>query len=124
MTKRAVVFGATGQLGVELCGELRRRGYEVSAYERARLDIANAEQVERVIADFDPQTVFNAAAYNQVDVAEREPLAAMEANGLAVRNLALACRQNDARLVHFSTDYVFDGTLGRPYTEKDAVHPL
>jgi dTDP-4-dehydrorhamnose reductase len=68
--------------------------------------------------------VFNAAAYNQVDVAEREPLAAMQANGLAVRNLALACRQNDARLVHFSTDYVFDGTLGRPYTEKDAVRPL
>jgi len=124
MTKRAVVFGASGQLGVELCAELRRRGYEVSAFERARLDIGNGEKVERAIADFDPQVVFNAAAYNQVDVAEREPLAAMEANGLAVRNLALACRQNDARLVHFSTDYVFDGTLGRPYKEDDAVHPL
>lgn len=124
MTRRAVVFGASGQLGVELCAELRRRGYQVSAFERARLDIGNAEQVERAIADFDPQVVFNAAAYNQVDVAEREPLAAMEANGLAVRNLALACRQNDARLVHFSTDYVFDGTLGRPYKEDDAVHPL
>lgn len=124
MTKRAVVFGASGQLGVELCAELRRRGYEVSAFERARLDIGNAEQVERAIAHFDPQVVFNAAAYNQVDVAEREPLAAMEANGLAVRNLALACRQNDARLVHFSTDYVFDGKLGRPYKEDDAVHPL
>ena len=124
MTKRAVVFGASGQLGVELCAELRRRGYEVSAFERARLDIGNAENVERAIANFDPQVVFNAAAYNQVDVAEREPLAAMEANGLAVRNLALACRQNDARLVHFSTDYVFDGTLGRPYKEDDAVHPL
>jgi dTDP-4-dehydrorhamnose reductase len=124
MTKRAVVFGALGQLGVELCAELRRRDYEVGSFERARLDITDVEQVERAVAEFDPQVVFNAAAYNQVDVAEREPLAAMEANGLAVRNLALACRQNDARLVHFSTDYVFDGTLGRPYTEKDAVHPL
>jgi len=118
------VFGASGQLGVELCAELRRRGYEIAAYERVKLDIADAEKVERAVAEFDPFAVFNAAAYNQVDVAEREPLAAMEANGLAVRNLALACRQNDARLVHFSTDYVFDGMLGRPYTEDDAVHPL
>ena len=124
MAKRAVVFGASGQLGVELCGELRRRGYEIAAFERVKLDITDAEQVERAVAEFDPSAVFNAAAYNQVDVSEREPLAAMAANGLAVRNLALACRQNDARLVHFSTDYVFDGTLGRPYTEEDAVHPL
>src|SRR5665213_1609448 len=124
MVKRAAVFGAFGQLGVELCAELRHRGYEVGAFERARLDITNAEQVEKAIAELDPSVVFNAAAYNQVDVAEREPMAALEANGLAVRNLALACRQNDARLVHFSTDYVFDGTLDRPYVETDAVHPL
>jgi dTDP-4-dehydrorhamnose reductase len=59
-----------------------------------------------------------------VDVAEREPQAAYMANALAVRNLAVACRQIDARLVHYSTDYVFDGTLGRPYHETDATHPL
>jgi dTDP-4-dehydrorhamnose reductase len=119
-----MVFGASGQLGVELCGDLRRRGYEVAAFGRTQLDITDAEKVEQAVADFDPASVFNAAAYNQVDISEKEPLAAMQANGLAVRNLALACRQNDARLVHFSTDYVFDGTLGRPYTEADAVHPL
>jgi dTDP-4-dehydrorhamnose reductase len=124
MAKRAAVFGASGQLGVELCAELKGRGYEVSAFERARLDIANADRVERAIAEVDPGVVFNAAAYNQVDVAEREPLAAFESNALAVRNLATACRQNDARLVHFSTDYVFDGSLGRPYAETDLVHPL
>jgi dTDP-4-dehydrorhamnose reductase len=124
MTKRAIVFGASGQLGVELCGELRRRGFEVAAFERAQLDITDPEKVERAVAEFDPSAVFNSAAYNQVDISEKEPLAAMQANGVAVRNLALACRQNDARLVHFSTDYVFDGTLGRPYTENDAVHPL
>jgi dTDP-4-dehydrorhamnose reductase len=124
MPKRAAVFGALGQLGVELRAELERRGYQVAGFARVELDIQDAAKVERAIAGFDPSVVFNAAAYNMVDVAEREPDAALAANGLAVRNLALACRQNDARLVHFSTDYVFDGTLGRPYTEKDEVHPL
>ncbi len=124
MSKRVVVFGAFGQLGVELTAELKRRGYEVASFGRADIDISSAERVEKAIAEFDPFAVFNAAAYNQVDVAEREPLAALEANGLAVRNLALACRQCDARLVHFSTDYVFDGLLGRSYTERDQVHPL
>jgi dTDP-4-dehydrorhamnose reductase len=124
LEKRIAVFGAFGQLGVELCAELELRGYKVSAFGRARLDITNGELVERAIAEFDPFAVFNAAAYNMVDVAEREPLQAFETNALAVRNLALACRQNDAWLVHFSTDYVFDGDLGRPYTELDKVHPL
>jgi dTDP-4-dehydrorhamnose reductase len=124
MANRIVVFGASGQLGEELCAELARRGYEVRGFARAKIDIANGDLVERALAEFDPAAVFNAAAYNQVDVAEREPAAAYEANALAVRNLALACRQNDARLVHFSTDYVFDGMLGRPYAESEPVHPL
>jgi len=109
---------------VELCAELARRGYEVRGFERKVLDICDGEKVERALAEFDPWAVFNAAAYNQVDVAEREPLAAYEANALGVRNIALGCRQNDARLVHFSTDYVFDGRLGRPYVETDPTHPL
>jgi dTDP-4-dehydrorhamnose reductase len=109
---------------VELCAELKRRGYEVRGFERAALDICDGEKVERALAEFDPLAVFNSAAYNQVDVAEREPLAAYEANALGVRNIALACRQNDARLIHFSTDYVFDGKLGRPYVETDSTHPL
>ena len=124
MSKKAVVFGASGQLGVELCAELRRRGYAVFGYERGKIDVTSPEQVEAVLAGVDPEVVFNAAAYNQVDVAEQEPRAAFEANALAVRNLALASRQSDARLVHFSTDYVFDGKLGRPYVETDETHPL
>jgi dTDP-4-dehydrorhamnose reductase len=109
---------------VELCAELTRRGYEVRGYERNALDICDSEKVERALTEFDPWAVFNAAAYNQVDVAEKEPLAAYEANALGVRNIALTCRQNDARLIHFSTDYVFDGRLGRPYLETDPTHPL
>lgn len=107
-----------------MCADLTRRGYEVRGFERSALDICDGEKLERALAEFDPLAVFNAAAYNQVDVAEREPLAAYEANALGVRNVALACRQNDAKLIHFSTDYVFDGNLGRPYIETDATHPL
>jgi dTDP-4-dehydrorhamnose reductase len=124
LAKKVIVLGASGQLGVELCSELTHRGYELSRFERTALNILDGEKVERVFAEFEPFAVFNAAAYNMVDVAEKEPLAAFEANALGVRNLALACRQSDARLIHFSTDYVFDGKLGRAYTENDATHPL
>ena len=124
MPKTTVVFGSSGQLGVELSAELGRRGYVVRGFPRVALDISKPELVERTLAEIEPWAVFNAAAYNQVDVAEREPRAAFEANAMGVMNLAIACRQNDAKLIQFSTDYVFDGTLGRPYVETDATHPL
>jgi dTDP-4-dehydrorhamnose reductase len=118
------VVGSSGQLGVELVHELNRRGYRTIAWDRNHLDITDSAQIDRVVAPWNPEIVFNAAAYNQVDVAESEPQAAFLVNALAVRNLALACRQLDAQFVHFSTDYVFDGTAVRPYTETDATHPL
>jgi len=124
MTRSAAVFGASGQLGVELVRELKARGYSVSAWDRHEVDICDRAAVENALARADVAVVFNAAAYNQVDVAETEPQAAITVNGLAVRNIALACRQIDARLVHFSTDYVFDGNARRPYTEEDPTHPL
>ncbi len=124
MPAKVLIFGAAGQLGVELVNEFRRRGHKVRGLDRASVDITDAARVEQSVADFDPQVVVNAAAYNQVDVAEQEPQAAFAVNALAVRNIALACRQNGAVFVHFSTDYVFDGRAGRPYTEDDPPHPL
>lgn len=109
---------------MELVAAFGGRGWEVAAFERADVDITDQAQVERTIAQMDPAVVVNAAAYNQVDIAEKEPLAAFQVNALAVRNLAMACRQDDARFVHFSTDYVFDGLAGRAYVEDDATHPL
>lgn len=88
------------------------------------MDVTNAPQVEQSIVDYKPSVVLNATAYNRVDIAETEPEAAFAGNGLAVRNMAVSCRQSGARLVHFSTDYVFDGLAGRSYTEEDATHPL
>src|SRR5258708_3420178 len=124
MSRRAVVFGAAGQLGIELVRELQKRGYTVKAWDRSQVDITDPAAVQNALANYDAEVVFNAAAYNQVDVAEKEPQAAFIVNALAVRNLALACRQVDAQLVHFSTDYVFDGTARNPYVEEDPTHPL
>src|SRR5579871_6379381 len=121
---RAAVFGAAGQLGVELVSELRSRGYAVTGWDRGQVDITDRAAVETALSELETEVVFNAAAYNQVDVAEQEPQAALLVNALAVRNLALACRQIDARLVHFSTDYVFDGFAHHPYAEDDPPHPL
>jgi dTDP-4-dehydrorhamnose reductase len=121
---RVAIFGSGGQLGVELKAEFTKRGYQVRGFERAHVDITNEAQVEAALVGYDPSIVLNAAAYNQVDVAEKEPQAAYSVNGLAVRNMALACRQLDAKLVHFSTDYVFDGLAGRAYTENDIPRPL
>jgi len=124
MSRRAAVFGAAGQLGLELVRELKERGYTVVGWDRSDVDITDRAAVENALASYEADVAFNCAAYNQVDVAEKEPQAAFLVNALAVRNLALACRQVDARLVHFSTDYVFDGCAGYPYAEDDPTHPL
>ena len=88
------------------------------------MDITDAAAVEKCLTELDPALVLNSAAYNKVDLAENEPLEAFRSNALAVANIAKSCRQIDARLVHFSTDYVFDGMAGRAYVETDATHPL
>jgi dTDP-4-dehydrorhamnose reductase len=122
--KRVAIFGSHGQLGVELASVFSARNWEVISFNRAHVDISDPAAVEKAIVQHDPALVLNAAAYNQVDVAEKEPVAAFQVNALAVRNLAIACRNIDAQLVHYSTDYVFDGTAGRAYAEEDATRPL
>lgn len=122
--QRVAIFGGGGQLGVELSAAFREAGYAVTSFERSRIDITNSAAVEQTLTACDPAVVLNAAAYNQVDLAEKEPAAAFQVNALAVRNLAVACRQIDAKLVQFSTDYVFDGRAGRAYREDDPTHPL
>src|SRR3954470_3061611 len=122
--KRVAIFGSRGQLGVELAAAFTARSYVVTCFERSTIDITDKGAVEKIIVHCDPEIVINSAAYNKVDLAEAEPEAAYRVNALAVRNLALACRNVDAKLVHFSTDYVFDGCAGRAYGETDATRPL
>jgi len=119
---KALVLGSAGQLGRELASSLGKE--LVWAGGRAELDVTDERAVTALVARVRPDVVFNATAYNRVDAAEGEPEQAFAVNALAPRTLSLAARELGALLVHVSTDYVFDGTLSRPYREDDLAHPL
>ena len=119
-----LLCGAGGQVGTELCRIAWPAGWSIVATDRLELDIANGASVRAALDRHRPGIVLNAAAYTAVDRAETEPKAAWAGNCDGPRNLAAACRAAGIALVHISTDYVFDGTKTRPYTEDDPVNPL
>jgi dTDP-4-dehydrorhamnose reductase len=88
------------------------------------LDVCDHAKVRKILTEKAPEVVISTAAYHRVDECEEHPEKALEVNALAVRNLALVCKEIGAILVHFSTDYVFDGEASRPYVEKDTARPL
>ena len=114
-----IVLGANGQLG----SELARLAGPDSGITREQVSISDASAVEALIAARRPALVFNCAAYNAVDRSESEPHLAFELNSQGPLNVALACTRHDARLVHFSTNFVFDGNQDRPYLESDPSSP-
>jgi dTDP-4-dehydrorhamnose reductase len=119
---KALVAGSRGQLGRELVLLL---GDDLAwAGDRDEIDVTDAAAVAALVERAKPDVIFNAAAYNQVDRAEVEPGEALAVNALAPRWLATAARERGALLVHFSTDYVFDGSADRPYREDDCPRPL
>lgn len=122
--KKALVFGSGGQLGFEVTRRLTQEGWQVVGFARQVADIRQADVVNSIVESERPALVVNCAAYNLVDRAETEPTAAFLVNGLATRNLAIACARANSRLVHFSTDFVFDGQTQEPYTEEDRPHPI
>lgn len=119
---RILILGANGQLGVEL--ERCFADCSVVALGRDRCDLANFDQIRQAIADTQPEIVLNAAAYTAVDRAETEQDLALRVNGEASGVLAEECRRISALLVHYSTDYVFDGSKAAPWVEEDAPAPL
>jgi dTDP-4-dehydrorhamnose reductase len=118
-----LLTGLNGQVGQELQPLLARHGSLV-AMGRAALDLSDAGAIQRTFRDLKPGLVINAAAYTAVDRAETEPELAMRVNGEAPGVLAEEAKRAGALLVHYSTDYVFDGTKGSPYREDDATRPL
>lgn len=122
--QKVLLTGARGQLARALQNSAPV-GVEIVPFWRADLDISDANAVQAAIQSTRPDLVINGAAYNLVDNAESDGMAdALRINALGVATLARFCRENDVPLVHFSTDYVFDGAKRTPYTEDDKTGPL
>jgi dTDP-4-dehydrorhamnose reductase len=119
---KIAVVGANGQLGMDLRRTLSAETIVPLAH--CDLDVSNSEQVDQVLVSARPDVVINTAAFHNVEQCEKQPGTSFAVNATGTRNLALACRRINAVLVHFSTDYVFDGGQQQPYTELDLPHPL
>ena len=121
---KVLLFGAGGQLGRELKAQLTQQGIEVRAHGRNTVDLTQWQQVTAAFDEFKPDVVINAAADTAVDQAESEPDEARAINAQAPELLSVVCQTHRAFLIHYSTDYVFDGTKNIPYSELDAPKPL
>jgi dTDP-4-dehydrorhamnose reductase len=123
VNQRVLIVGHTGQVGVEL--QRSFAGYtSVVAVDRVSVDLASEEQTRALVERVQPEIIINAAAYTAVDRAESEPAVAMAINAGAPRVLAEEAKRRNALLVHYSTDYVFDGSNTKPWTEADEPNPL
>ncbi|BAV33920.1 dTDP-4-dehydrorhamnose reductase [Sulfuricaulis limicola] len=121
--RKILLTGKNGQVGWELQRTLASLG-DVVAVGRREMDLADPDSIRKVVGEVRPDLIVNAAAYTAVDKAESEPELAMAVNGVAPGILAEEARHLKAAIIHYSTDYVFDGTLNRPYREDDAPNPV
>lgn len=119
---RIAVVGARGQLGAAVVHECAK-AHETIALGRAELDVSDDAAVTAAMARVKPDAIVNAAAFTHVDAAEDRPLDALNINAFGARALARAARAHDATLVHYSSDFVFDGRAATPYTEAEPPNP-
>ena len=121
---KLLITGAAGQLGQALRREAGIRGWETAAMDVEELDITDPQAILRQVRRHRPEVVVNAAAATRVDDLETDQDLALKVNSLGPRNLAVACRRMNLKLIHISTDYVFDGAKREAYVEWDATGPL
>jgi dTDP-4-dehydrorhamnose reductase len=120
---KILLTGKNGQVGWELNRSLTRLG-NISAMDRNDMDLSKPETLGPVIQDIRPDIIINAAAYTAVDKAESEPELAMTVNGIAPGVIAEEAKKIGAMVIHYSTDYIFDGKAKSPYKEEEATYPL
>ena len=121
--KKILLLGKDGQVGWELQRALAPLG-ELTALNRSECDLANPDQIQEVLEKYEPEVIVNAAAYTAVDKAEEDTIGARRINADAVGELALYAREMGSLLVHYSTDYIFDGSKPEAYVEDDLTNPL
>ena len=119
-----LVLGGSGQVGAAIRARATQSRVRVVGLSHADVDICSPATLNRILDSHRPEVVINCAAYTDVDRAEREPAAAFAVNCDGAANVATACTETGAKLVHLSTDFVFDGATDRPYRADDPVRPL
>jgi len=122
--KKIVLTGVNGQVGHALQQAFAQQNIPVIALDRAQLDLIDAQAIRSVVREYQPDLIINPAAYTAVDKAESEPDLAYAINAQAPQVLAEEAAKIGARLIHFSTDYVYSGTQSNPYVEQDPTQPL
>lgn len=120
---KLLVFGSAGRLGAALMREYQGK-YDVAGFNHAELDLSNFDKIREKLGETDFDVLINAAAFTNVDLCETQPDQAFRINAEAPRVLAEICSEKNAKLIHFSTDYVFDGEKRAPYTEEDEANPI
>jgi len=121
---KVAVIGANGQLGMDVAQEFQQAGHSVACLTHAEIDISSVESTRAALCHTSPSIIVNTAAMHHVETCEKEPARAYQVNALGPRNLALVSKELGAKLVHISTDYVFDGLKNSPYVEADPARPL
>jgi dTDP-4-dehydrorhamnose reductase len=120
---RIVIIGAGGRLGAALTREFKKK-FDVTAFTHSQIDFADFNELEETVSRMDFDLLINCAALTNVDLCEEQPDQAFRVNAEAPGLLAEICSQKKAKLIHFSTDYVFDGEKREPYTEEDEARPI
>jgi dTDP-4-dehydrorhamnose reductase len=120
---KIVIIGAGGRLGAALVREYRGK-YDVTGFSHTELDLSDLDSVREKLRAIDFDVLINAAGFTKVDLCEAQPDRAFLINAEASRVVAEICEEKNARLIHFSTDYVFDGEKREPYTEEDEANPI
>lgn len=120
---KIVIIGSGGRLGAALVREYREK-FDITDFNHAQLDLGDPKEIHAKIDNLDYDVLINAAAFTNVDLCEKEPKQAFQINAEAPRLLAEICRDRKAKLIHFSTDYVFDGDKREPYREEDPAKPV
>ena len=121
---KLLITGANGQLGYDLMRAFDKPSYTIYPFSKQDLDITNHSQARFLVQQTRPDIIINAAAYTNVDLSEENMDLAFQVNSIGVYSLVKICKEFDISLVHFSTDYVFEGLKSSPYEENDPVHPL
>lgn len=122
---RIALIGVDGQLGTDISNYFKRKAIEVIGLVGLKdIDICDYKMSDNILKRINPELVINTAAFHDVDLCEDEALSAFKVNVIGVKNLAIICREINTPLMHFSTDYIFDGKKKEPYVEDDCARPL